>query len=166
MCEAFLDACVAYSHDWLIPRVGLMKAGTCERSEVCAGITKVREDFFDTKFHDDTQASESTHETITISQHHECCVTTHCNKSDDAKKKKFTDADVWWQVWCDDEYDRTFNNDMMITTIRQSMKKKCMEKNLVTHDNDVKTTWYDMTWHDDDKMNRMYPISLWYLKKK
>jgi hypothetical protein len=71
-----------------------MKAGTCERSEVCAGITKVREDFFDTKFHDDTQASESTHETITISQHHECCVTTHCNKSDDAKKKKFTDADV------------------------------------------------------------------------
>jgi hypothetical protein len=46
MCEAFLDTCAAYSHDWLIPRVGLMKAGTCERSEVCAGITKVREDFF------------------------------------------------------------------------------------------------------------------------
>jgi hypothetical protein len=62
MCEAFLDTCAAYSHDWLIPRVGLMKAGTRERREVCAGITKVREDFFDTKFHDDIQASDSTHE--------------------------------------------------------------------------------------------------------
>jgi hypothetical protein len=39
--------------------VGLMKAGACERSEVRAGITKVREDFFDTKFHDGTQARES-----------------------------------------------------------------------------------------------------------
>jgi hypothetical protein len=78
----------AYSHERLIPHVGLMEAGACERSKVRAGITKVREDYFDTKFHDDTQASESTHETITISQHHECCVTTHCNKSDvDIKKK-------------------------------------------------------------------------------
>jgi hypothetical protein len=64
-----------------------MKAGACERSEVRAGITKVREDFFDTKFHDDTQASESTHETIIISQRHECRVTTHCNKSNENKKK-------------------------------------------------------------------------------
>jgi hypothetical protein len=87
MREAFFDTCAAYPHDWLIPRVGLMKAGTCERSEVCAGITKVREDFFDTKFHDDTQTNESTHEIITISQHRECCVTTHCNKSDVDKKK-------------------------------------------------------------------------------
>jgi hypothetical protein len=69
------------------PHVGLMKAGACERSEVRAGITKVREDFFDTKFHDGAQPSESTHKTITISQHHECCVTTHCNESDDNKKK-------------------------------------------------------------------------------
>jgi hypothetical protein len=45
MCEAFLDTCVAYSREWLIPHVGLMKAGACERSEVRAGITKVREDF-------------------------------------------------------------------------------------------------------------------------
>jgi hypothetical protein len=75
-----------------------MKAGTCERSEVCAGITKVRKDFFDTKFHDDTQASESTHETIIISQHHECCVTTHCNKSDDTKKN------LLMQMY-DDKYD-------------------------------------------------------------
>jgi hypothetical protein len=42
------------------------------------------------KFHDGTQASESTHEIITISQHHECCVTTHCSKSDDNKKKIIT----------------------------------------------------------------------------
>jgi hypothetical protein len=64
-----------------------MKAGACKRSEVRAGIIKSREDFFDTKFHDGTQASESAHATITISQHHECCVTTHCNKSYDNKKK-------------------------------------------------------------------------------
>jgi hypothetical protein len=71
-----------------------MKAGACERSDVRAGIIKVREDFFDTKFHDGTQARKSTHETITISQQHECCATTHCNKSDHNKKKKFTDDDV------------------------------------------------------------------------
>jgi hypothetical protein len=71
-----------------------MKAGARERSEVCAGITKVREDFFDTKFHDGTQDSESTHETIIILQHNECLVTTHCNKSDDNKKKNFTDDNV------------------------------------------------------------------------
>jgi hypothetical protein len=29
-----------------------------------------------------------THETITISQHHECCVKTHYSKCDDNKKKK------------------------------------------------------------------------------
>jgi hypothetical protein len=40
-----------------------------------------------------------------------------------------------------DEYERKFNNDMMITTIRPKYeKKKCMIKNLVTHDNNVKTT--------------------------
>jgi hypothetical protein len=40
------------------------------------------------KFHDGTQASESTHETLTISHHHECYVTTRCIKSHDNKKKK------------------------------------------------------------------------------
>jgi hypothetical protein len=72
MCETFFDTCAAYLHEWLIPQVGLMKAGACERSEMRAGITKVREDFFDTKFHDGTQASESTHAVVTIAQHHEC----------------------------------------------------------------------------------------------
>jgi hypothetical protein len=76
-----------------------MKAGACERSEVRAGITKVREDFFDTKLHDDAKTSESTHETITISQRHECRVITHCNKSDDNKKKKFM------MTMYDDKYD-------------------------------------------------------------
>jgi hypothetical protein len=76
-----------------------MKAGAHERSEVCAGITKVREDFFDTKFHDGTQASESTHETITISQHHKCCETRYCNKSDDNKKKNLL------MTMYDDKYD-------------------------------------------------------------
>jgi hypothetical protein len=33
MCEAFSDTCAAYPREWPIPRVGLMKAGTCERSE-------------------------------------------------------------------------------------------------------------------------------------
>jgi hypothetical protein len=46
------------------------------------------------KFHDGTQVSESTHETMSISQHHECYVTTHCSKSDEIIKKKFTDDDV------------------------------------------------------------------------
>jgi hypothetical protein len=55
MCEAFFDACAAYSQERLVAHVGLMKAGACERSEVRAGITKVREDFFDMKFHDGTQ---------------------------------------------------------------------------------------------------------------
>jgi hypothetical protein len=39
--------------------VGLMKAGACERSEVRAGIIKVREEFFDAKFHDVAQDCES-----------------------------------------------------------------------------------------------------------
>jgi hypothetical protein len=68
MCEAFCDPiCAAYSHERLIPHVRLMKAGACEHSEVRAGITKVREDFFDTKFRDGTQANGSTHVTITTS---------------------------------------------------------------------------------------------------
>jgi hypothetical protein len=53
------------------------------------------------------------------------------------------------QVWCDDEMIEHFKYDM-IAMVRQSMEKKIYDKNLVTHDNDVKTTWYDTTWHDDD----------------
>jgi hypothetical protein len=40
MCETFFAAMRSILTDRLIPRGGLMKAGTCERSEVCAGITK------------------------------------------------------------------------------------------------------------------------------
>jgi hypothetical protein len=46
MCEAFFDTCAAYSHEWLIPHVRLMKAGACERSEVRAGIIKSPWGFF------------------------------------------------------------------------------------------------------------------------
>jgi hypothetical protein len=40
-----------------------------------------------------------------------------------------------------------------------------IKKNLVTHDNDVKTTWYDMAWHDDSKMSTMYSTH-YDIKKK
>jgi hypothetical protein len=76
-----------------------MKAGACERSEVRAGIIKVREDFFDTKFHDGTQARESTHKTITISQHHECCVTHTATRVMKIKKKNLL------MTMYDDKYD-------------------------------------------------------------
>jgi hypothetical protein len=70
-----------------------MKAGACERSECVQVSQKSVRIFFDTKFHDDTQASEPRHETITISQHHERGVTTHCNRVM-IIKKKFADGDV------------------------------------------------------------------------
>jgi hypothetical protein len=67
--------------------------------------------FFDTKFHDGTQARESTHATITISQHHECCVATHYNKSMIIKKKNLL------MTLYDDKYDVMMNmSENLITT--------------------------------------------------
>jgi hypothetical protein len=88
MCEAFFDTCAAYSHEWLTPTRGTHESRRVRaQRSACGYHKKFVRIFFDTKFHDGTLASESPHEAITISQHHECCVTTHCNKSDDNKKK-------------------------------------------------------------------------------
>jgi hypothetical protein len=46
------------------------------------------------------------------------------------------------------------------------MKKKMYDKKLVTHDNDVKTTWYDTTRHDADKMHTMTQSHDDFKKKK
>jgi hypothetical protein len=51
------------------------------------GHHKSPQDFLMRSFMASHMSMNQTHETITISQHHERCVTTHYSKSDDSKKK-------------------------------------------------------------------------------
>jgi hypothetical protein len=66
-----------------------MKAGACERSEVRAGITKVREDFLIRSFmtaHRLVNPHTRGRNNLTD---HEFCVSTHCNTIVMVIKKKF-----------------------------------------------------------------------------
>jgi hypothetical protein len=117
-----LRTCAAYLTWVTYPTRGTHESRRVRAQRVRAGITKVREDFFDAKFHDGTQISESDtrdHKNLTAPR---VLWTTHCNRRDEIKKNLLmTICTMACMMWRDDG---KFNNDMMISTISPKYEKK------------------------------------------